>query len=366
MPEARRALKIGLVKIFVKVLLVERRSPGQPSRMDELCALCRTLGYEIAGKVEQVREPDPAYQVGEGKAREIAARVRELGIQKVIFGNPLTPSQAFRLSELFKVEVVDRFQLILEIFAMRAGTPEAKLQVEYAKLRYELPRARERVRRVLSVEQPGRMGRGEYEVNIYYDTIKRRLTLLRRKLASVSKGREQRRKLRRRRGFKLVALAGYTNAGKSTLLNALTRAGVEVDDMMFTTLTTRTRMAVGNPDLLFTDTVGFIEDLPPWMVEAFKATLEEIYLADLAVLVLDSSDPLPELCRKAKSCLDILSQYGTKILIALNKTDLLTPEELQSRIDFLNHCPYSFVPISARYGVGLKVLLETIRQKLIS
>jgi GTP-binding protein HflX len=333
--------------------------------MEELSALCRTLGYEIVGTVEQVREPDPAYQIGEGKAKEIAAKVRELGVQKVIFGNPLTPSQAFRLSELFKVEVVDRFQVILDIFAMRAGTPEAKLQVEYARLRYELPRVRERVRRLLSVEQPGRMGRGEYEVNIYYDTIKRRLNLLRKKLMKLSEGREQRRKLRKRRGFKLVALAGYTNAGKSTLLNALTGAGVEVDDMMFTTLTTRTRRLLGSPDILFTDTVGFIEDLPPWMVEAFKATLEEIYSADLVLLVLDASDPLPELCRKAKTCMDILSHYGVKILVALNKIDLLTQEELRRRMEFLNHSSYSFVPISAKYGLGLETLIEIIKQKLL-
>lgn len=343
---------------------MERRSLGQPSRMNELSALCRTLGYEIVETIEQVREPDPAYQIGEGKAREIATKVKKLGIQKVIFGNPLTPSQAFRLSELFKVEVVDRFQLILDIFAMRAGTPEAKLQVEYARLRYELPRVRERVRRLLSVEQPGRMGRGEYEVNIYYDTIKRRLNLLRRKLAKLSERREQKRKLRKRRGFKLVAIAGYTNAGKSTLLNALTQANVEVDDMMFTTLTTRTRRALSSPDILFTDTVGFIEDLPPWMVEAFKATLEEIYSADLVLLVLDSSDPLPELCRKAKTCMDILSHYGAKLVVVLNKVDLLTQEELKSKIDFLNHCPYPFVAISAKYGMGLPTLMELIKQRL--
>ncbi|MEM2282527.1 MAG: GTPase HflX [Candidatus Hadarchaeales archaeon] len=349
----------------MKVLLVERRSPGQPSRMEELCSLARTLGYEVKGKVEQIREPDPAYQIGEGKAREVSEMVRKLGVQKVIFGNPLTAAQAFRLSQMFGVEVIDRLQLILDIFAMRAGTPEAKLQVEYARLRYELPRARERVRQLLSTEQPGRMGRGEYEVNIYYDTIRRRLTYLKRKLADISKRRELKRKLRRRRGFRLVTLAGYTNAGKSTLLNALTHARAEVDNMMFTTLTTRTRAIKAAPNLLLTDTVGFIEDLPPWMVEAFKATLEEIYLSDLVVLVLDCSDPLPELCRKAKSCLEILSRYGVKIIIALNKIDLLSPEELKTRIDFLNHSPYTFVPISAARGENLEALMETIRQKLL-
>lgn len=350
----------------MRVLLVERRAPGCSSRMDELRALVRTLGYEIVGEVTQVREPDPAYMIGKGKAKEIAELAQSLKVDKIIFGNPLTPGQAFRLSELCKVEIIDRFQLILDIFAMRAGTPEAKLQVEYAKLRYELPRIRERIRQLLSSEQPGRMGRGEYEVNIHFDTIKRRLAHLRRSLSALSKRREEMRKLRRRRGFKLVTLAGYTNAGKTTLLNMLTDENLEVDNMMFTTLTTRTRKAKSAPDILFTDTVGFIEDLPPWMIEAFKATLEEIYLADLVVLVLDSSDEIPELCRKAKSCLEILSQYKVDIIIALNKIDLLTEEELARRIEFMNHNPYPFVPISAKFGTNLAALMETIRQKLTS
>ncbi len=347
----------------MRAIIVERRSAGEPSRMDEMISLARTLGYEIVGTFSQVRHPDPAYCIGRGKAEEISRKVKELGAERVIFGNPLSPSQAFRLSKLFGVEVLDRFQLILDIFAMRAGTPEAKVQVEYARLKYELPRVRERVRRQLSAEQPGWRGGGEYEVQVHYDTIKHRLQHLRRKLVKIAESRGLKRKLRKRRGFKLVTLAGYTNAGKSTLLNALTEGEAEVDDMMFTTLTTRTRRVRGLPNVLLTDTVGFIEDLPPWMIEAFKATLEEIELSDLVVLVLDGSDPIHELCRKMKSALEILEGHE-RMLIALNKTDLLSPADLQRRIVFLNHSPYSVVPISAKYGANLEALLEALRQKL--
>ncbi|MEM2875266.1 MAG: GTPase HflX, partial [Candidatus Hadarchaeales archaeon] len=269
----------------MRAVLVERRARGERSGMEELAALARTMGYEIVGMLQQVREPDPAYHIGKGKAEELADLVRRTGADRVIFGNQLTPSQAYKLSRLVGREVVDRFQLILEIFAMRASSPEAKLQVEYARLSYELPRIREQVREVLSAEQPGLMGGGEYEVNVYFDMVKRKLASLRRKLEAIAKDREQRRKLRRRRGFKQVAVAGYTNSGKSTLLNALTSGGAEVDDMYFTTLMPRTRAIRASKKILLTDTVGFIDGLPPWLVEAFKATLEEVYASDL-VLVL--------------------------------------------------------------------------------
>ncbi|MDI6820122.1 MAG: GTPase HflX [Candidatus Hodarchaeaceae archaeon] len=349
----------------MRVVLVERRLPGELSRLDELAALAKTLDHEVAAVVEQIREPDPAYQIGRGKARELADLVKVAKAERVIFSNQLTPSQAFKLSQLAGVDVIDRFQLILEIFAMRAGSPEAKLQVEYARLSYELPRVRERVRTLMSVEQPGLRGRGEYEVDVYYDMIKRRMIGLRRKLASIAKSREQRRKLRRRRGFNLVALAGYTNAGKSTLLNALTAAKVEVDDMLFTTLTPRTRAAKASRAILLTDTVGFIDGLPPWMVEAFKATLEEIYLADLVVLVVDVSEPMHEVLRKLQASREILAEYPVNVVTALNKIDLLSRAELEHRLELLRDISSMIVPISAAHGTNLDLLLDVLRTKVI-
>ena len=345
----------------MRVVLVERRLRGEASTLRELAALARTLEHEVVETIEQIREPDSAYNIGRGKAEELAELVKSSKAERVIFSNQLTPTQAFKLSTLAGVEVIDRFQLILEIFAMRAGSPEAKLQVEYAKLSYEMPRVKERVRALLSVEQPGFRGGGEYEANVYYDMIKKRMTHLRRKLASVATAREQRRKLRRRRGFKLVALAGYTNAGKSTLLNTLTSANAEVDDMLFTTLTLRTRAANASRKILLTDTVGFIDGLPPWMVEAFKATLEEIYLADLVVLILDVADPVDEMLRKLRASREILKEYPVKVIMAINKIDKLSPADVERRIDMLQTMPGEIVPISAMRGENIPQLMEAIR-----
>lgn len=345
----------------MRVVLVERRSPGEQSRLEELAALSRTLNYEVVATIQQIREPDPAYHIGKGKAMELASLAKSSGAERVVFCNQLTPSQAYKLSRITGVEVVDRFQLILEIFAMRAGSPEAKLQVEYARLSYELPRIREQVRALMSVEQPGLMGGGEYEVDVYYDMVKRKLANLRRKLKSVATAREQRRKLRHKRGFKLVALAGYTNSGKSTLLNALTAANAEVDDMYFTTLMPRTRAIRASRKVLLTDTVGFIDGLPPWLVEAFKATLEEIYLADLVVLIVDASDPVPELLRKFRTSRKVLAEYPVKVVTVLNKTDMISHEDLERKLAVLNNLSSSVVPVSAMKGTNLSALLDVIR-----
>ena len=349
----------------MRVILVERRSRGEFSKMRELAELARTLGHEVVATVEQVREPAPAYQIGRGKALELAGLVRSSGAERVIFGNQLTPSQAFKLSELLGVGVTDRFQLILEIFAMRAGSTEAKLQVEYARLNYELPRIRESIRIMRLKEQPGWRGGGEYEVDVRYDSVKRRLASLRRKLASVAMKREQRRKFRKRKGFKLVALAGYTNAGKSTLMNALTSARVPVDDMMFTTLTPRTRVISAAPnEILLTDTVGFIDGLPPWIVEAFKATLEEVYLADLVVLLIDISEPVPEIVRKILVSRDILAEYPVRVLTVFNKIDLPSPFELKERLEVLSEVVRGGIPISAMLGTNLDLLIGEVRKSV--
>jgi GTP-binding protein HflX len=318
------------------------------------------MDYEVVGNLQQVREPDPAYLIGKGKAKELARLVKSLKADRVIFANQLSPSQAFKLHRVVGTEVVDRFQLILEIFAMRAGSPEAKLQVEYARLSYELPRIRERIKAAMLVERPGLRAGGEYEVDVHYDTVKRKLAALRKKLSAIAKTREQRRKHRRRRGFKLVALAGYTNSGKSTLLNALTAGGAKIDDMYFTTLAPRTRVVKSSRKILLTDTVGFIDGLPPWLVEAFKATLEEIYLADLVVLLVDGIDPIPELLRKYRTSLQVLAEYPVKVVVALNKVDLMERDDVQKKLELLNSFSSSVVPISALKKSNLGTLVDLI------
>ncbi len=344
-----------------RVVLVERLSPGEQSRLGELEALVRTLDFEVASTMQQIRQADPTYQIGKGKANELADLVKEEKAQRVVFSNQLTPSQAYKLARLIGVEVVDKFQIVLEIFAMRAGSPEAKLQIEYAKLKYEMPKIREQIKNLLNVEQPGFRGGGEYEVDVRFDMVKRKLASLRRKLKAVEKNREERRKFRRKRGFKLVALAGYTNSGKSTLLNALTDAKAEVDDMYFTTLIPRTRALKASQMTLLTDTVGFIDDLPPSLFEAFKATLEEIYLADLVVMLVDASDSIPEIIRKLRTSQKVLAEYPVKVITALNKVDLIPREDLERKMEVLHSMTTTVVPISATKGMNLNALLDVIR-----
>ncbi len=212
-------------------------------------------------------------------------------------------------------EVADRVRVILEIFRRRAGTREARLQVELAKLRYEMPIVREAIHLSKTGERPGFLAGGQHAVERIHERMGKRMSRIRRELDRISDERELRRKHRRRGGFHLVSLAGYTNAGKSSLLTALTEDTAEVEDRVFTTLTTQTRRVESERrDILLTDTVGFIDDLPPWLVEAFHSTLEEIALADVILLVVDASDPPAEVERKLASSLKTLHGFASRRL----------------------------------------------------
>lgn len=348
----------------MRVLLVERLSLNDSSHLDELAALAETLDYEVVGTLDQTRKPDPTYYIGRGKVEELANFVNSRDVDRVIFANPLKPSQAFKLEEKVGVKVIDRFQLILEIFAMRASSPEAKLQVEYARLNYELPRVKESIKRAKLDEFPGLRGGGEYGERPRVDAIKGKMKSLEDKLESLEKAREQRRKRRRDKGFNLVALAGYTNAGKSTLLNALSSAEVEVDDRLFTTLSTRTRVLnESNRNVLITDTVGFIRDLPPWLIEAFKAALEEVYLADIVLLLVDVSEPFREILHKFKTSREILSESSANIITVLNKIDTVSESSLKRKREALEKITSDVIAISAREGTNLGELREEIQSR---
>ena len=318
------------------------------------------------GFLTQKRKPDSKYQIGRGKIRELTALVKELGAEKVIFDNELRPVQAYNIAKETGVEAIDRFQLILEIFAKRASTLEAELQIELARLNYELSRAKEKVRLARLSEQPGFLGLGRYEVDLYYETIKRRIYRIKRRLKQIRKRRLLHRSRRIELGFSLISLAGYTNSGKSTLFNTLTKENVTTDQGLFTTLSTKTRaIALSRKRALLTDTVGFIDKLPITLVEAFKSTLEETIFSDVILLVVDISEEIEEIKRKVSVCLDTIKDIGATgvpIVTALNKIDLLTKREVEERLDELREVPNP-VPISALRGFNINLLKRELEKK---
>ena len=337
--------------------------------MDELESLAESAGYKVVAKIEQVkRRPDPKFQIGKGKVKELARLVKEKNAEKIIFDNPLKPVQAYNIAKETGVEAIDRFQLILEIFVRRASTTEAKLQIELARLRYELRRAKEKVRLAKMGEQPGFMGLGAYEVDVYYETIKRQIQTIRRKLQKIREKRKLHRARRHELGFSSISLAGYTNAGKSSLFNVLTRESVPVDNALFTTLSTTTRLIdVFGRKVLLTDTVGFIDRLPLTLIEAFHSTLEETIFSDLILLVVDLSEPLEEIERKLSCCLDTIYKIGASsipIVTALNKMDLLSKEEIHRKVEALKDLAPNPVVVSALYGINLEGLKHEIRRQL--
>lgn len=414
----------------------------------ELEELVWSLGYDVVDVVVQKRDkPDPATYLGRGKIDEAAARALDLGCALVAVNAALKPGQVFALERHFRdakkrrerkarlaegdedfvpldaealalddaaasrprpstpasaraspsppadVQVYDRLRLILDIFSERARSPEARLQVEYARLQYETPLVKEVIHLAKKGEHPGFLGGGRYEVNYYYMMMRSRMARIRRELDRISQERDVRRRHRRRGGFRLVSLAGYTNAGKSSLLEALADTRTLVENRYFSTLATTTRRASHDGrTFLLTDTVGFIEDLPPWMVEAFHSTLEEIALSDCVLLAVDASEPLPEIERKLRSSLQVLATMHARIrggrasaapegdrlpwrtaenplVVVLNKVDLLGRGEAEAKLEALVELglvppPPRTVLASARERAGLEEVFRAVEDAL--
>jgi len=353
----------------MKALLVEVVKSINDSRTKEFIELAKAAGYEIVGVLQQSRRiPDSSYYLGKGKVTELAEMVKTLKPDKIIFNKELRPNQAINLENLTKIEVIDRIQLILEIFTKRAGTKEAKLQIELAQLKYLLPKLKMYVKYTKREEFPGFHGPGYYQTAKYERMIKKRIAKIERELEKIRYEREERRKIRRELGFSLVALTGYSNAGKSTLLNKLTKSNVPANDKLFTTLGTYTRFAQFNGrKVLLSDTIGFIEDLPHLVIEAFKSTLEEITLADLIILVVDVSEPIQEIIRKINTANKVLEEVGATekpILTALNKIDKLSSKEIEEKMSKIEEHVSNPVPISALYGYNLDKLCIKAEQLL--
>ncbi len=288
--------------------------------------------------------------------------------KKIIFDNPLKSVQAYNLAKATGVEAIDRFQLILEIFTRRATTTEAQLQIQLAKLKYELAHAKERVRLAKKGEQPGFMGLGAYEVDVYYEAVKKQIHTIQKKLRKIREKRVLHRERRAELGFSSISLAGYTNAGKSSLFKALTDEEVPVDASLFTTLSTTTRLVkLSKKKFLLTDTVGFIDRLPLTLIEAFRSTLEETIYSDLILLVVDISESISLIKRKLDVSLETIEQIGASgipIITALNKIDLLSPEEIHQRLEMLKEKAPKSIPISALHKTNIEMLKQEILRTL--
>jgi GTP-binding protein HflX len=318
--------------------------------------------------MEQVREADARYQIGAGKVEELAKLAKETEAEKVIFDNPLRPVQAYNLAKATNVEAIDRFQLILQIFTKRATTTEAQMQIQLARLQYDLTQAKERVRLATRGEQPGFMGLGAYDVDVYYESVKREVHAIRRKLKKIRGKRVLHRERRTELGFSSISLAGYTKAGKSSLFNALTDAEVPVDTALFTTLSTTTRLVeISKKKFLLTDTVGFIDRLPLTLIEAFHSTLEETIYSDLILLMVDISEPMLLIEKKLTICLETIEQIGASgvpIITVMNKMDLLPERETKLKFEYLQEKAPNPMLISALHKTNIELLKQQILSML--
>ena len=364
------ATEVDLDVVRQRALLVgtgagTRGADEAEASLDELALLADTAGAEPVEQVLQRRDtPDPATYIGKGKADELRGLADSLDVDVVIFDDELSPAQQRNLENLFARDVVDRVALILDIFAQHASSQEGMVQVELAQLRYRLPRLRGRG---LTLSQQGAgigtRGPGETQLEVDRRRILRRVTKLERDLARLASTRATQRKARRRRDLPTVALVGYTNAGKSTLLNRLTEADVVVENRLFSTLdpTTRRLRLPGGEVVLVSDTVGFVRRLPHQLVEAFRSTLEEVADADLLLHVVDaSSAEAEEQIAAVHEVLREIEAAHVPELVVANKQDLATPDE----IDAVLGAHPDAVAVSAVTGEGVDKLLEQVASRL--
>ncbi len=335
----------------------------------EALGLCEAADYRIEKIIRQKILNKAKYGIGEGKLAELKEFASKIRPDVIIYDEVLKPRQNYNLASTLKINILDRESLILEIFERRSSSHESHLQIKLAQLRYEMSRAKEKVRLAKMGEQPGFMGIGMYEVDTYYNDIQNRMKSVKSKLAKTGKQRALHREARRRVGLKTISLAGYTSAGKTTLFNLLTGESREESPQLFTTLSTTTRrILIEKNPVLISDTVGFISKLPAYMIEAFKSTLEELRFADAVIVVIDIADPIQELKKKFRSCLRALADLDVdseKVIFAFNKSDLVSPEEIVQKSEFLGlENNRKLVPISSVTGQNITKLQNMIQRML--
>ena len=336
--------------------------------MEELAELANSAGAEVVDTVTQkLQKPTAPYYIGKGKAELIKESFKDQHVTSVIFDDELSPAQGRNLENLLSRKVLDRTQLILDIFAQRARSREGRLQIELAQLQYLLPRLT-RMWTHLSRQTGGigTRGPGETQLEVDRRRVQERIARLERELEGVRKVRAVQRQGRKRHQWPVAAVVGYTNAGKSTLLNLLTGADVVAEDKLFATLdpTTRSLTLPNRQRVLLTDTVGFLRKLPHTLIESFKATLEEVNEADLLIHVVDLSHPrVDEHIEAVDTVTKELGAYGKQTLMVFNKIDLLANEDAIAV--YRQKYPGS-VAISARKGIGVSGLVQALQDELSS
>lgn len=354
--KAERAVLVGL-----NADCFTAQQTATDETLEELEALLETAGGFCTGKILQNRHaPDAHSFIGEGKAQEVKMLAEFTEATMVVFDNELSPGHIRALEEILGVTVLDRSALILDIFAQRAKTKEGRLQVELAQYKYLLPRL-SGMGKSLSRQGGGIGTRGPGETKLESDKrhIRERIARLQSELEQVRQVRGVQRERRMKNSVPVVAIVGYTNAGKSTLLNQLTDAGIPANNRLFDTLDTTSRQLTvsDNLDVVLSDTVGFIAKLPHHLVDAFRATLEELEYADLLLHVIDASDPnRQEHIAVVDSLISKLAKPGTKVLQCYNKADLVAPDDIPVGQDI--------VKISAKEGYGMDTLLKAIEDAL--
>ena len=360
------------------VILIIKKDDMQ--YLDEITAVVREAGFEPRNIVK-ISKTDTSCYLPYGKIMKLKYEIESNNVKKICVYDRLKPRQITCLMRELNVDVVDQVMLLLRIFQMHAGSKEALLQIEMARLNHELPLIREWIRRSKMGELPGFLGGGRYAIDIQYEHVKRRLARIRKELAELRNKKRSERERRRRSGWIHIALIGYTNAGKTSLFNALTNLNKPTGDELFTTLTPKTYALnicgdeIGK--IVLVDTIGFIKKLPIEIVEAFKVVLEEIKAADILLFVIDASKDLHLMYNEIDTALSILQNIGFEgkpIIVALNKIDLLNsnPEskrnidDIAKSVDEYLHSKNvnvaRIVPISALKNLNIDMLKESICQ----
>jgi GTP-binding protein HflX len=361
----------------LRAAVIEVQLPDVPSRIDEVVAMARSVGYEVVDQIVQKRNSaDHSFTIGRGKLLELKQTVEERHIAILIFTNTLTSAHVFNIQQKIgnDVKVIDRNLLILDLFRKRAMTSEAKLQIQLAHLKYTFSWGRQFLRMTgILGEQVGWSGPGEYPFRDYEKAARRRISAIQEKLEKIHQKKDILRKRRRELGYPIVALAGYTQSGKTTFFNLVTQESKTTGLGPFTTLSTYARKVAGNVqesrfEFILVDSIGFIDDMHKTIVDAFNATLSEIANAEVIVLFLDASEDLKTLQRKISASNKILRQIGASgsIIIAANKIDLVSTEDLQKVVKVIGiHFPgVDVVSISARNGKNVDELTRHIAKKL--